>query len=98
MQGSCEAVIPGWYVSTRPQMRNCASGNLAPQDSGFDASHRPGMTGLCCMPSNLIREREGLAPAVFADLAFDHLAGVRPFEQRAQAAAVDAVRRVLILR
>jgi hypothetical protein len=22
------AVIPGWCVSTRPQMRNCASGNL----------------------------------------------------------------------
>ncbi|SHK82387.1 hypothetical protein SAMN05444159_4277 [Bradyrhizobium lablabi] len=21
-------VIPGWCVSTRPQMRNCASGNL----------------------------------------------------------------------
>jgi hypothetical protein len=35
-------------------MRNCASGNLeivlrsgsSPLDSGFDASHRPGMTGL----------------------------------------------------
>src|SRR3954454_10737247 len=23
-----EFVIPGWCVSTRPQMRNCASGNL----------------------------------------------------------------------
>jgi len=22
------AVIPGWCASTRPQMRNCASGNL----------------------------------------------------------------------
>jgi hypothetical protein len=45
---------------------------------------------------NSIRQRKSLAPAVLADLAFDHLAGVRPLEQRAQAASVDAVRRVLI--
>jgi hypothetical protein len=27
------SVIPGWCVSTRPQMRNCASGNLEIPDS-----------------------------------------------------------------
>src|ERR1700704_2461722 len=46
----------------------------------------------------LIRQRKGLAPAVLADLTLDYLAGVRPFKQRAQSAAVNAVRRVLILR
>jgi hypothetical protein len=27
-EASKDSVIPGWCVSTRPQMRNCASGNL----------------------------------------------------------------------
>src|SRR3984957_13572529 len=46
----------------------------------------------------LIRHRESLAPAVLADLAFDHLAGVRRLEQRAQFAAINVLWRVLILR
>jgi hypothetical protein len=46
----------------------------------------------------LIHEREGFAPAVFADVASDHLAGFRTFEQRAVATAINAVWRVLILR
>jgi hypothetical protein len=28
IRGFPSAVIPGWCASTRPQMRNCASGNL----------------------------------------------------------------------
>src|SRR6266481_5958887 len=40
MRGSCEyglaAVIPGWSAGPDPESR----------DSGFDASHRPGMTTL----------------------------------------------------
>src|SRR6202030_1628675 len=39
---SYDAVIPGWCASTRPQMRNCASGNLEIPGSMF--THRPGMT------------------------------------------------------
>src|SRR5215510_3940171 len=34
-------VIPGWCESTRPQMRNCTSGNLEIPGSCFA---RPGMT------------------------------------------------------
>jgi hypothetical protein len=34
-----------------------------------------------------IRQRKGLAPAVLADLALGHLAGVRQLKQRAQSAA-----------
>src|ERR1700716_1935119 len=47
----------------------------------------------CIAPGTraLIRQRKGLALAVPADLAFDDLAGVRPFKQRAQSAAVNAV-------
>ena len=37
-----EIVIPGWCVSTRPQVRNCAPGNL--EIPGSMLSHRPGMT------------------------------------------------------
>lgn len=46
----------------------------------------------------LIDGREGLAPAVFADIASDDLAGFRTFEQRAVAAAINAIWLVLILR
>jgi hypothetical protein len=47
-------------------------------------------------PSGSIREREGLAPAVFADLAVDHLAVFRLLEQCAHGTAIDSVWRVLI--
>src|SRR5690348_13058559 len=43
-----------------------------------------------------ILQRKGLAPAVLADLTLDDLASGRRLEQRAQAAAIDTVRRVLI--
>jgi hypothetical protein len=46
--------------------------------------------------SSLIRERKGFAPAVFADLTCDHLAGFRWLEQRARCTAIDALWRVLI--
>src|SRR5712672_2951289 len=49
-----------------------------------------------CYGPSLIREREGFAPAVFADLTGDHLAGFRWLEQRAHSAAINAVWRVLI--
>src|SRR5450631_3505509 len=48
------------------------------------------------VPLSLIREREGFAPAVLADLTIDHLAGCRRFEQRAHSAAIKAAWRVLI--
>ena len=41
-------VIPGWCVSTRPQMRNCASGNLEIPGSLAKRS-RPGMTVPGCL-------------------------------------------------
>ena len=45
---------------------------------------------------HLIREHEGPAPAVFADLAGHHLAVFRWLEQRAHSAAVNVLWRVLI--
>ena len=44
----------------------------------------------------LIREHKGFAPAVSADLAGDHLAVFRRFEQRAHSAAINVLWRVLI--
>ena len=46
--------------------------------------------------SSLIREREGSAPAIFADLTGDHLAVFRWLEQRAHRAAINVLWRVLI--
>src|ERR1700721_4756625 len=42
------AVIPGWCVSTRPQMHNCASGNLEIPDRRFAPS---GMTATLRIPA-----------------------------------------------
>src|ERR1700730_5242211 len=61
----------------------------------FEPRILPCSCGLPALPS-LIREREGFAPAILADLAVDHLAGCRCLEQRAHSATVNAVRRVLI--
>src|ERR1700733_3952691 len=47
---------------------------------------------------NLVHKRKSLAPAVFANLTVDHLAGFRAFEQRAVGAAINTIWRSLILR
>src|ERR1700682_6405909 len=46
--GCALAVIPGWCISTRPQMRACASGNLEILRCAIahrSSMLRPGMTG-----------------------------------------------------
>ena len=55
-----------------------------------------GNAAISAMRSRLNPRARSLAPAVLADLALDHLAGIRTLEQRAHAAAIDAVRRGLI--
>src|ERR1700749_4268551 len=59
---------------------------------------RCGPVATSAVARDSVRHRERLAPAVLADLALDNLAGVRLLEQRAHAATVDAVRRVLVFR
>src|ERR1700736_1140846 len=58
----------------------------------------PGMTSVFrgAAVTASIREREGFAPAVSADLAGDHLAVLRWLKQRAHSAAIKALRRVLV--
>src|SRR5258706_9630190 len=54
-----DSVIPGWCVSTRPQMCNCTSGNL--EIPGSMLSHRPGMTRSGqCPPRSPIEETRDL--------------------------------------
>jgi hypothetical protein len=65
---------------------------LLPSPGGVGKNEAPAQT----VVPNSIREREGFAPAVLADLAGDHLAGFRWLEQRAHGAAVNAIRRVPI--
>ena len=64
--------------------------------SSFAFSQCEGVVRPFCTALTSIRQRERIAPAVLADLALDHLAAIRPLKQRAQAAAIDALRRVLI--
>ena len=58
----------------------------------------PGMSAAFFGSLSLIHQRKRLAPAVFADITVDHLAGFRAFEQRTIGTTVNTVGRILILR
>ncbi len=49
----CRAVIPGWSAGPDPESR----------DSGFDASHRPGMTVSAPIPNMPTRPRGAMRPS-----------------------------------
>ena len=101
-----------WLVRIRSGTSACSTGR-AHSMAGLPANRRrPQRLGLPIIPrfstsslpspcapcgGVLIRHRIDPAPAVRADIALDHLAGMRRDEQRAGGAHGDALRAVLIL-